>query len=227
MISDLLRHDHIQKHYPALVEAASTVGSVQIRNRATVVGNLCNASPAADTTPALAIYGASVTIAGSAGPRRVPLGDFFLGPGKTACSAGEIVIAVTLPIPPQPFGSAFGRLTRRRGVDLAIINLACAIDGVAGVSPVGLTPGTAIPRGVVTFAFGAVGPTVIVARDDSGTLFRRDESQRDEILKSLIQKTSPISDVRSGEEYRRAMLLKLSRRVLERALQRYEQQAGR
>jgi len=211
VLSDLVRHDHLQRQYPALVEAASAVGSVQIRNRATLVGNLCNASPAADTAPPLVIYGGSVTIAGTGGLRRVPLNDFFRGPGKTACSPGELVIAVTVPIPPCPFGAAFSRLTRRRGADLAIINVACAIDAA----------------GVATFAFGAVGPTVIAARDDSGTLSGRElpERRRKALLKSLIQKTSPISDVRSGEAYRRAMLLELSRRTWGRALQRYEAQA--
>ncbi len=212
VLADLVQNEHIQKHYPALVEAASVVGSIQIRNRATLVGNICNASPAADTVPALMIYGAAVTVAGTEGRRSVPLNDFFLGPGKTVCGPSELVIAVQIPIPPQSFGSAFGRLTRRKGVDLATINMACAVDA----------------EGVTTFVFGAAGPTAVTARDESGKLARRDlpEAQREEILKSLIHRTSPISDVRSGKEYRQAMLLAIGRRVLFQAWQRYDLKAG-
>jgi len=212
VLSDLVRNEHIQKFFPALVDAASTVGSIQIRNRATLVGNICNASPAADTVPALMVYGASVTVAGTEGKRSVPLKDFFLGPGKTVCGPLELVISVQIPIPGEPFGAAFGRLTRRRGVDLATINLACGIDA----------------KSITTFVFGAVGPTPIIASDESGNLARTDlpESQRDEILKSLIQQTSPISDVRAGKKYRLAMLLSIGRRILFQARQRHGLQAG-
>jgi len=208
VLSDLVRNEYIQKYYPALVEAASIVGSIQIRNRATLVGNICNASPAADTVPALMIYRAAVTVAGTDGQRSVPLEEFFIGPGKTVCSPSELVVAVQIPIPRQPFGSAFGRLTRRRGVDLATINMACSIDA----------------EGVTTFVFGAVGPTAIFARDETGNLARRDlpEAQREEILKSLIHRTSPISDVRSGKDYRQAMLRTIGRRILYQAQQCYE-----
>ena len=212
VLADLVRNEHIQKHLPALVEAASTVGSIQIRNRATLVGNICNASPAADTVPALMIYGAAVTVVGSDGRRKVPLEEFFLEPGKTICEPSDLVVAVQIPIPLKPFGPAFGRLTRRKGVDLATINMACGIDA----------------KGITTFVFGAVGPTPITARDESGDLARADlpESKRDEILKSLIDHTSPISDVRSGKEYRKAMLLTFGRRVLYQARQRYDSKAG-
>jgi carbon-monoxide dehydrogenase medium subunit len=212
VLSDLVRNEHIQKFYPALVDAASTVGSIQIRNRATLVGNICNASPAADTVPTLMVYGASVTLAGTKGKRIVALKDFFLGPGKTVRRPQELVISVQIPIPGEPFGAAFGRLTRRKGVDLATINMACGIDA----------------KSFTTFVFGAVGPTPITAIDESGNLARTDlpESQRDEILKSLIQQTSPISDVRAGKEYRQAMLLSIGRKVLLQAQQRRGLQAG-
>jgi len=217
VLSDLVHSDLMNRHYPALVEAASIVGSIQIRNRATLVGNICNASPAADTVPPLIVYAAELGVAGLGGNaapvhRRVPLEDFFLGPGETRCAPTELVLAVYLPIPRKPFGCAFGRLTRRRGVDLATINMACSIDAA----------------GLTTFAFGAVGPTVVVARDESGELADPDlpESRREEILRSLTEKTSPISDVRSGEQYRRAMLLTIARRVLRQARDRRKDQAG-
>ena len=212
VLSNLVRNEHIQKFFPALEEAASTVGSIQIRNRATLVGNICNASPAADTVPALMVNGASVTVAGTKGKRSVPLKDFFLGPGETVCGPSELVVSVQIPLPGEPFGAAFGRLTRRKGVDLATINMACGIDS----------------KSITTFVFGAAGPTPITASDESGNLARTDlpESQRDEILKSLIHQTSPISDVRAGKKYRQAMLLSIGRRVLFQAQQRYDSQAG-
>jgi CO/xanthine dehydrogenase FAD-binding subunit len=210
VLFDLVRHERIRTTYPALVEAASIVGSIQIRNRATLVGNICNASPAADTVPPLMIYGASVVVAasgdgggGAIDRRQVPLREFFLEPGKTACSPSELVVAVHIPVPQEPFGSAFGRLTRRRGVDLATINMACSIDA----------------EGLTTFVFGAAGPTPILARDETGELADADlpQSRQDELLRSLLEKTSPISDVRSGKEYRQAMLLTIGRRVLRQA----------
>ena len=212
VLSDLVQNQLIRKHVPALVDAASIVGSVQIRNRATLTGNICNGSPAADTVPVLMVHGASVTVAGTGGTRTVPLSGFFLGPGKTVCAPSELVVSVHLPIPEEPFGAAFGRVTRRKGVDLATVNMACSING----------------EGITTFVFGAAGPAPVTARDESGTLAGKElsDTRRDGILASLISKTSPISDVRAGKEYRRAMLLTISSRVLKQARQRYTRQAG-
>src|SRR3954462_3356688 len=109
----------VRRHFPALADAAWVVGSVQIRSRATLAGNICNASPAADTAPALLVYGAHVNITGPGGDRRGPVDTFFLGPGKTVLRRAELVSSTDLPIPATPTGAAFGRLTRRRGVDLA------------------------------------------------------------------------------------------------------------
>lgn len=200
------------RRYPALVAAASTVGSVQIRNRATIAGNICNASPAADTIPPLLVYGATVTLVSSAGRREVPLEEFFLGPGRTVCGPTELVTAITLAPSGEQYGTAFGRLTRRHGVDLASVNVAC---GVAR-------------DGTVTFAFGAAAPTAVVARDRSGKLGDPDlpAEERDELLEALVERTSPITDVRAGARYRRAMLVTLSRRVLNEAIERRRASGG-
>ncbi len=90
VLTDVIRDDRVQRHFPALAEAAATVGSVAIRNRATVVGNICNASPAADTAPALLVYGAEIDLMSSSGTRRVLLDEFFVGPGQTEIQPGEI-----------------------------------------------------------------------------------------------------------------------------------------
>jgi carbon-monoxide dehydrogenase medium subunit len=98
-MTDLIADERVRRDYTALVEAAAVVGSVQIRNRATLAGNICNASPAADTAPALLAYGAAVNLVGAAGRRRVALAEFFTGPGRTVMQHGEIVESIDLPKP--------------------------------------------------------------------------------------------------------------------------------
>src|SRR5918999_3243244 len=124
-MTDLMRDERVRRDYVALAESAAYVGSVQIRNRATLAGNICNASPAADTAPALLVYGATVNLISATGRRQVPLNAFFTGPGRTVLAIGELVESIDLPLPETPTGAAFGRVTRRYGVDLATINLCC------------------------------------------------------------------------------------------------------
>jgi CO/xanthine dehydrogenase FAD-binding subunit len=196
VMSRLVSDEMVNEKFPALASAGSVVGSIQIRNRATLAGNLCNASPAADTAPALLAYSAAVTIAGGQTSRTVPLDEFFLGPGSTILGRGEVVTSVELPIPTDQIGSAFARVTRRRGVDLATVSLACTVDG----------------SGKARFGFGAVGPTPLVAESTV------EELASDDGLESLLAVTSPISDVRAGADYRHAMLRVHTRRALESAM---------
>ncbi len=128
VLAQLTASEDLCRDFPALVESAAVVGSVQIRHRATLAGNLCNASPAADTVPALLAYGADVVICGPGGERRVRVDDFVLGPRETVLAAGEIVTAIVLPAPAPGTGAAFSRLTRRRGVDLAVLSVCCLVD---------------------------------------------------------------------------------------------------
>src|SRR3954453_8689067 len=111
-LGELVAHPVVQEWYPALVEAAPTVGSVAIRNRASLVANSCNASPAADTAPPLLVHDARVTITAREGGRRARLAEFFLGPRRTLCGPGALVTRIDLPRPRPGSGSAFGRLTR-------------------------------------------------------------------------------------------------------------------
>lgn len=204
-LNEVERHKTVRLHFPALAEAAAVVGSTQIRNRATLVGNICNASPAADTVPALTVYGAVVRLLGSGGERRLPVVDFIQGNRRTALAAGELVTAVSIPFPNQPFGAAFARITRRRGVDLATVNLCCGIDNA----------------GVTTFAFGAVSPRPLLVRD-AGTLadpYAAAEAKAI-ALDALISEASPITDVRGSAEYRVAMLRVLAERAQRRAAER-------
>ncbi len=209
VMTDLVEDARIRRHFPALAEAAAVVGSIQIRNRATVAGNICNASPAADTAPALLVYGAIVNLAGLGGRRRVPLTEFFTGPGKTVVQQGEIVESIDLPVPAKPAGSAFGRITRRYGVDLATINLSCCIDA----------------SGETRFAYGAVGPRPFLVTDTRGVLADAGApaDAKAAALHELIAQSSPISDVRGGRDYRLAMLDVMSRRALQTAASRLQE----
>jgi CO/xanthine dehydrogenase FAD-binding subunit len=213
VMTQLIRDPRVQRQFPALVEAALTVGSIQIRNRATLAGNLCNASPAADTAPPLLVYAARVEVAGPPGRRVVPVEELFVGPGQTSLVPGELVTAVEVPLPDEPQGSAFERLTRRRGVDLATINLCCSVT--AG--------------GVTRFAYGAAGPRPFLVVDESGALgdAGRSAGEQEPALRRLTAHATPISNVRASREYREAMLVVLSRRALERARHRLaERTAG-
>ena len=198
-MTTILGDERIRRWFPALLEAAAVVGSIQIRNRATLVGNVCNASPAADTVPVLLVHGAVADIAGPGGTRRVPLSEFFVGPGRTVLESGELVVSLDLPIPAGPAGAAFGRLIRRRGVDLAVINLCVLLE--AGRP--------------ARMAFGAVGPTPVLSVDAAGALSGTREwtAAADEALASMLTATRPISDVRGGRDYRAAMLPVLSKRA--------------
>ncbi len=99
VMTDIAADERIRARPPALAEAAAVVGAVQIRNRATLAGNICNASPAADTVPALLVFGARVVVAGPAGVRRIPVDDVFVRSGVTTLARGELVTAIELPAP--------------------------------------------------------------------------------------------------------------------------------
>jgi CO/xanthine dehydrogenase FAD-binding subunit len=200
VMADLARDPLVRRHFPALVEAMDVVGSIQIRNRATLAGNVCNASPAADTVPPMLAHDAHVHVSGPTGARRLALRDVILGPGRTALEPGDVVTAVELGIPRQPAGVAFARMTRRRGVDLASVSVCCSVGA----------------DGVTRFAYGAVAPRPFLVADDTGTLADPEagEDRKAAVLEQLIANASPISDVRASREYRVAMLRVLSRRAL-------------
>jgi carbon-monoxide dehydrogenase medium subunit len=191
---------------PALREATEVVGSIQIRNRATLAGNICNASPAADTVPVLAAHGASVEVYGPRGTRLRPVADFIEGNRRIDLGAGEIVTAVLIPLPDEARGSAFDRITRRRGVDLATTNMCCTISAA----------------GEVVMAFGAVSPRPLVVRDETGTLADPGSApaDRQEAIRRLAAHATPISDVRASADYRSAMLTTMAERALRVAQER-------
>lgn len=204
----------VQAELPALAEAARVVGSVQIRNRATLAGNVCNGSPAADTMPPQLIYGATIVVTGQEGERRVPIDDFLLGARregpdrrKVDLRPGELVSAIEMP-PAQPaFGSAYTRLVRRRGTDLASITLAAAVA-----------------RDDTTYlAYGSVGPRPFLVADASGVLAdpAAEPATRAAVLAELLGRAAPSPrSIRAGPDYRLAMLPVLATRAIETALER-------
>lgn len=207
VMTDIVADDQVRRWFPALAEAASVVGSVQIRNRATLAGNICNASPAADTAPPLLVYGAVVVVMGPGGSRRIAISDFFIRSGQTTLEPGEIVTAIEVPVPARRQGAVHLRRTRRHGHDLASVTLSCAVD----------------EAGVTRLAYGSVGPRPVLAIDESGALAdpRSTDAARTALLEQMLAEASPSPrSLRASPEYRLAMLRVLGRRALQIAVDR-------
>ncbi len=200
-------HPAVQQHYGALVAAANWVGSPQTRHRGTVIGNVCNASPAADTAPALLAYRATVRIAGPDGQRDIPLEDFFQGPGRTALGPAELVTAIRIPAPRGPQGWGHGRRTRTV-IDIALVSSCAVLQATNGVCD------------SVRVCLGAVGPVPMRAPRAEAVL----QGQRPtatlvaEAGRVAAEEARPISDVRCSAAYRKDMVEVLTRRCVESAL---------
>jgi CO/xanthine dehydrogenase FAD-binding subunit len=196
-MTDVTTDAKVRRAFPALADAASIIGSVQIRNRATLVGNQCNASPAADTAPVMLVFGAVLVVASLAGERRVALDDFFVRSGVTTLAPGELVTAVEMPLPQLPVGSGFQRRTRRRGHDLASVTMAASVD--AG--------------GRVRMAYGSLGPRPWVFSSDGG----------EPPVEEWFARAEPsATSMRASPDYRLAMLRVLGERALTSARSRLE-----
>jgi len=207
VMADIGANEQVRRFFPALAEAADVVGSIQIRNRATLAANICNGSPAADTAPPLLVYGAEMVIAGTEGRRRMPIDDFIVGRGEVALGDAELVTAIELPIPSPPIGSAFTRMTRRRGTDLASITLCCGVD----------------LAGTTRMAYGSVGPRALLVLEESGTLAdpaATDEEKAPHLDRMFVDASPSPTSMRAGPDYRLAMLPVLGARALKTAIQR-------
>jgi len=210
VMTDIAAHPLVRRQFSALAEAAAVVGAVQIRNRATLAGNLCNASPAADTAPPLLVYGAELVIEGPGGTRRLSLDDFFVRSGVTTLQRGELVTAVELPMRKRRMGSVHLRRTRRRGHDLASVTLCCGVDAA----------------GVTRLAYGSVGRRPLLRQDETGVLADREarEASRSALLEQMFAQASPSQkSMRAGPDYRLAMLRVLGWRALQTAIDRLKQ----
>ena len=196
----------IKKKFHFLAQSAAEVGSIQIRNRATIGGNMCNATPSADTAPALIALNASAKIAGSAGERSISLQEFFRGPGQTVMSADEILTEVTIPKIGAGLVGEYIKFSPREMMDLAYVGVAVAYH---------LGEQKQACEGV-RIVLGAVAPTPIRAKRAEAALEGQilNEVLAENIGNIAAEESKPISDVRSSADYRRAMVAAMTKRAL-------------
>jgi carbon-monoxide dehydrogenase medium subunit len=210
-LEELRRSPIIRQHYPALAEAAATMASAQIRNLATVGGNLCNAAPSADLAPILIALNAIVRIAGPGGERRAPLGEFFTGPGTTILEPGELMVALKVPRPTGP--ALYLKHSPREHMDIAVVGVGLSLRW--GSSATATPTSTCESARVV---LGAVAPTPLRAqRAEEELLGGPLNAERiDRAAKLAAEEAKPIDDVRGSAWYRRRMVEVLVRRGLSR-----------
>ncbi|MFC2077782.1 FAD binding domain-containing protein [Candidatus Bipolaricaulota bacterium] len=201
-LNRIVENAALRERLSALSEAALTIATYQLRNRATIGGNLCNASPASDSIPPLLVTNAALHIEGREGSRDVPLHGFCTGVKKTCLKPGELVTEIRIPPLEEGTRTAFLKQQRIRGHDLAVVNLA------GSLSP---------SDGALRIAIGSCGPIPILL-DPIETASHTNDAIATEAVRVAEGAISPISDVRASAEYRRAILPVLIRRLIERLL---------
>jgi len=204
-LSDVENASELRKSFPAIAEAASWIGSVQVRDRGTIGGNLCNGAPSADTASILIAYGASASISDGRGERTVPLEEFFTGPGETVLESGELLTAVTVPpAPARSFGKYYK--TFRSAMD-------CCTVGVAALVAFADDMATIDDARVV---LGAIAPTPIRAPRCEQMLIGHslDDDLIARVGTEAAAESRPIDDVRASAEYRRVLAEVLTKRAL-------------
>jgi carbon-monoxide dehydrogenase medium subunit len=208
----IYEHAQIAKAYPGLIDAVFLIGGIQIQSRASVGGNLCNASPAADTIPALIAHSAVCVIAGPKGNREVPVEKFCTAPGRTVLERGEMLLSLRLPAPPRNFGAAYLRFIPRNEMDIAVAG--------AGVS-VTLDDKKEKCTGA-RIALAAVAPTPLLVPEAGSALVDGplNESLMEKAAALARAATRPISDMRGDADYRRHLVGVLTKRALQTAIQR-------
>lgn len=203
-LADLENSDLLNGVLGVLVEGAAQVGSPQIRNLATIGGNICNASPAADTVPPLLLLDAKAEIVSPQGARTVPLNEFFVGPGQTVMDANEFLAALIIPTQPEGAVATYIKQSPRRAMDLAVVG----VGALLARQDKGLK---------ARIALGAVAPTPLRAVQAEGLLEEAAELSDKTISQAAglaAQKAAPISDVRASAGYRKEMVRALTERAL-------------
>ncbi len=204
-------HKALKKAWPGVVEAINLIGSKQVQGRASAGGNLCNASPAADSGPALVAAGAMLTIQGPTGRREIPVEKLHAGPGRTNLQPGEILVSFTLPARPKGSSDAYLRLIPRTEMDIAVVGVGVNLTIAGGKC-------TAARVGL-----GAVAPTVLLVEDAGKALVGSslDEAALEKAAAACRAACKPINDKRGTIEYRTkiaGVLLKRSAAIaIERA----------
>lgn len=199
-------------NYPGLVDAASIIGGMAIQGRATLGGNLCNASPSGDSISAMIVLGATCTVAGPQGTRTVPVEDFCTGPGQTVLEPGEILVSIHLPLPQPNSGARYLRFTPRQEMDIAIAG--------AGASVVLNDDLSEIAQACIALA--AVAPTPLLAEAAAASLLGKTPSEEVfvEAAKLAQEAAKPITDVRGTAAQRRHLVGVLVKRALRGAVAR-------
>jgi len=210
-VAQIAASPYIQRDFTALAIGAGSIGSVQIRNMATVGGNLCNAAPSADTAPPLLVLGARVIIASTRGERAVHLEQFFLEPGRTILQPGELLKEIIVPKPRAASGSFYIYHTPRTRIGIAVASVAASVT---------LDAADAITDARV--ALGAVAPVPLRATQAESLLLGR--TLTDALLRDVgataARESQPIDDVRASAEYRRYLVNVLTQRALRGACAR-------
>ena len=200
----------VRNGYAAIADAAALIGSVQVRNLASVGGNLCNAAPSADMAPPLLALEAQAVIAGPKGERRVPLSDFFAGVRKTVLGPDELLVEIVTPPPGPRSGGSYIRHTPRRELDIAVVGVASQVTLSNGVCA------------KARIALAAVAPTPIRATAAEAALEGKALTPEliDRAAELAVQSARPISDQRGSADFRRHLVRVLTRRTLTAALAR-------
>ncbi len=209
--AELGEHGDLKAAWPGVVEAAELIGSTQIQGRASLGGNLCNASPAADAVPALVAAGAVCMIAGPNGRRELPVEAICTGPGQTSLSPGEFVVSFLFPIPKSRSGDAYLRFIPRTEMDIAVVGVG-----------IHLTLNAENVCSDARVAVGAVAPTVLLVEESAAALVGTmvDDAGIDKMIAAVRDSCDPIDDKRGTVVYRTQVAGVLAGRVCRIALQR-------
>jgi len=211
---EIMKHAALCKAWPGVVDSVKLIGSIQVRGRASIGGNLCNASPAADSVPALIAAGAIARIIGPNGIREVPVEEIPIGPGKTSLAKGEIIVSFLLPARPAHSGDAYQRFTPRTEMDIAVVGVGISLTLDGG--------GTCTAARV---ALGAVAPTALLVKEAADALIGTpvDDAALEQLAKAASAACRPIDDKRGTKEYRVKVAGVLAKRTAQQALERVRQ----
>ncbi|MBU2646517.1 xanthine dehydrogenase family protein subunit M [bacterium] len=206
-LADVANHARLQEILPMVCRAALSVGSTQVRNRASIGGNICNGAPSADMAPGLLALGAQVAIAGVDGDRMIPVASFFTGPGTILLGKGEIVSRLFIPRPSENLRMVYIKHGPRQSMDCAVVGVAICLS---------IDPVTRLCQDV-RIALGAVAPTPVRAVATEALIAGKKLSELDfKTIESLVRtEASPISDVRASAAYRSEMVSTLTTRAIE------------
>ena len=202
----------VQERYPGLADGIHLIGGVQIQNRASVGGNLCNASPAADSIPALIVHHAICNISGPNSTRKLPVEEFCIAPGKNALQAGELLVAIQIPMPKENFGAGYLRFIPRNEMDIAVVG--------AGASVILSADGKRFASARI--ALGAVAPTPLFVSEAGNFLSGKDLTRANikEAARLAQAMAKPITDLRGTAEHRKHLCAVLVERALNIAIER-------